>query len=172
MAPESSLFQIHGRPVGLTARRPRLPGIGNVQRCCRCRFRSKRWRTIARRGLVACAIDCRAHGPAVSGDLENGFGEAPDVIAENVRRAASAGLGGLHDRGFYRQPGTASLRSFTCRRADRSRRGGSPCAPVSFRPDGSSPQSPPPMHRTWRTPSAVFRLSKKSAPMCSSLRAT
>ena len=30
----------------------------------------------------------------VSGDLENGFGEAPEIVAETVRRAASAGLVG------------------------------------------------------------------------------
>ena len=31
----------------------------------------------------------------VSGDFENGFGEAPDLVAETVRLAAEAGLGGI-----------------------------------------------------------------------------
>ena len=35
-----------------------------------------------------------ATGLPVSGDLENGFGDAPDVVAETVRLAAEAGLSG------------------------------------------------------------------------------
>src|SRR6188508_354879 len=43
----------------------------------------------------------------VSGDLENGFGEAPEVVAETVRRAASAGLVGCtieDSTGYPEQP--------------------------------------------------------------------
>jgi 2-methylisocitrate lyase-like PEP mutase family enzyme len=48
-----------------------------------------RERMIAHVGVIAAATDL-----PVSGDLENGFGDAPEDAAETIRRAAAAGLVG------------------------------------------------------------------------------
>ncbi|MBV6634044.1 MAG: isocitrate lyase/phosphoenolpyruvate mutase family protein [Alphaproteobacteria bacterium] len=48
-----------------------------------------REQAIAHAGLIAGAVDV-----PVSGDLENGFGDAPEACAETVRQAADAGLVG------------------------------------------------------------------------------
>lgn len=45
--------------------------------------------TIAHSGALAAAVDL-----PVSADLEGGFGDAPDDVAETVRRARAAGLAG------------------------------------------------------------------------------
>ncbi len=42
----------------------------------------------------ACAIAAAVNVP-VSGDFENGFGEAPETCAETVRLAAEAGIAGI-----------------------------------------------------------------------------
>jgi 2-methylisocitrate lyase-like PEP mutase family enzyme len=64
---------------------------------------------ITRDQALAHAADLVAATPLpVSGDLENGYGESPDEVAETVRLAAEAGLGGasiedtdLPDTGAY-----------------------------------------------------------------------
>lgn len=43
----------------------------------------------------------------VSGDFENGFGAAPDIVAETVRLGAEAGLSGLCIEDIDREDGTA-----------------------------------------------------------------
>lgn len=57
----------------------------------------------------------------VSGDLENGYGAAPEDLAEIVRLAAEAGLAGcsVEDTDLPRGGG---LRPGACRRADPGRR--------------------------------------------------
>lgn len=51
--------------------------------------------TVSRDEALAHAADIVAATPLpVSGDFENGFGEAPDYLAETVRLAAEAGLSG------------------------------------------------------------------------------
>lgn len=44
--------------------------------------------------LAHCAALARATPLPVSADLENGYGDAPETVAETVRRAAAAGLAG------------------------------------------------------------------------------
>lgn len=52
--------------------------------------------TVTRDEALAHAADIVAATPLpVSGDFENGFGDAPDVCAETVRLAAEAGLAGI-----------------------------------------------------------------------------
>ena len=46
-------------------------------------------RMMAHVGAIASATDL-----PVSGDLENGFGETPEVVAETIRRAGASGLVG------------------------------------------------------------------------------
>src|SRR5229473_3340228 len=41
----------------------------------------------------------------VSADLENGFGDAPEIVAETIRFAAAAGLAGGSIEDMSRQPG-------------------------------------------------------------------
>ena len=55
---------------------------------------SKRRRADPRRGAGACPLDCRCDGFAVSADLEKGFGDAPQDVAETIRLAAEVGLVG------------------------------------------------------------------------------
>ncbi|MEM7326507.1 MAG: isocitrate lyase/phosphoenolpyruvate mutase family protein [Actinomycetota bacterium] len=51
---------------------------------------------VARDEALAHAADLAAATPLpVSGDFENGFGDAPDVVAETVRLSADAGLAGI-----------------------------------------------------------------------------
>lgn len=51
--------------------------------------------TIARDQMLAhCAEIAAATDLPVSADLGNGFGDAPEIVAETVRRAAAAGLAG------------------------------------------------------------------------------
>lgn len=59
--------------------------------------------TVSRDEALTHAADIvAAVGVPVSGDLENGFGDAPDDVAETVRRAAEAGLSGcgIEDMAF------------------------------------------------------------------------
>ena len=52
--------------------------------------------TVTRDEALAHAADIVAATPLpVSGDFENGFGDAPDICAETVRLAAEAGLAGI-----------------------------------------------------------------------------
>jgi 2-methylisocitrate lyase-like PEP mutase family enzyme len=51
--------------------------------------------TVGRDAMMAhCSAIVAAVELPVSGDLENGFGDAPEVMAETIRRAAAAGLVG------------------------------------------------------------------------------
>ncbi len=51
--------------------------------------------TIGREQMLAhCAAIAAATDLPVSADLSNGFGDAPEIVAETVRRAAAAGLAG------------------------------------------------------------------------------
>jgi 2-methylisocitrate lyase-like PEP mutase family enzyme len=54
---------------------------------------------VSRDEALAHAADLLAATPLpVSGDFENGFGDAPDEVAETVRLAAEAGLSGISSR--------------------------------------------------------------------------
>ena len=80
---------------------------------------------ISRDQALAHAADLVAATPlAVSGDLENGYAEAPDGVAETIRLAAEAGLAGasIEDTDL---PGRAPIRA---------------TSPSS----ASAPRSPPP----------------------------
>jgi 2-methylisocitrate lyase-like PEP mutase family enzyme len=61
----------------------------------------------------------------VSADLEKGFGDLPEAVAETIRLAAEAGLVGCTIEGRDGQSGQSSLRCWPGCRTDRSRRGGS-----------------------------------------------
>jgi 2-methylisocitrate lyase-like PEP mutase family enzyme len=46
-----------------------------------------------------------ATGLPVSADLENGFGDSPEIVAETIKRAAAAGLAGCSIEDMSRAPG-------------------------------------------------------------------
>src|SRR5215469_1778365 len=55
---------------------------------------SPRWRVTREEALVQARVICGATDLPVSADLEKGFGDAPEVVAETIRLAAGAGLVG------------------------------------------------------------------------------
>ncbi len=76
-------------------RRGRLPGAGHHQRRPRRHPRSQGRQREPRRGLWPTRPTWwRATDLPVSADLENGFADAPDEVAETVRLAVEAGLAG------------------------------------------------------------------------------
>src|ERR1700730_15464021 len=54
--------------------------------------------------LAQARVICDATDLPVSADLEKGFGDAPEVVAETIRLAAGAGLGGLSVGDAMRNP--------------------------------------------------------------------
>src|SRR3954449_1099776 len=54
--------------------------------------------------LAQARVICEATDLPVSADLEKGFGDAPEIVAETIRLAAEA-AGRLLDRGRQRQSG-------------------------------------------------------------------
>ena len=60
--------------------------------------------------LANARADRRGHRPAGIGDLEKGFGDAPDAAAETIRQAAGRRPGRRLDRGRDRQQGRAAVR--------------------------------------------------------------
>jgi hypothetical protein len=76
------------------SRRPWLPGICHIERCSAAAL-GKRDGGLTREEALAHArqiVD--ATDLPVSADLEKGFGDEPQVVAETVRLAAGAGLVG------------------------------------------------------------------------------
>ena len=62
--------------------------------------------TIGREQMMAhVAAIVSATDLPVSADLENGFGDSPDVVAETIRLAAAAGLAGCSIEDMSHQPG-------------------------------------------------------------------
>ena len=57
--------------------------------------------------MLHVATIASATGLPVSADLENGFGDTPEVVAETVRLAAATGLVGCSIEDMSRQPGHA-----------------------------------------------------------------
>src|SRR4051812_9481991 len=55
--------------------------------------------------LAQARVICAATDLPVSADLEKGFGDAPEIVAETVRLAAPAGPGGLRRAGGARAAG-------------------------------------------------------------------
>lgn len=66
----------------------------------------QRDRTINRHEMIAhvCSVASATDLP-VSADLENGYGDAPEIVAETIRLAADAGLVGGSIEDMSRQPG-------------------------------------------------------------------
>jgi len=82
-----------GRWLRPLACRPRLPGTGYVE--CRLRLLGRRDGGLTRDEALAHArLIVDATDLPVSADLENGFGDAPEAVAETVRLAAGVGLVG------------------------------------------------------------------------------
>ena len=102
----------------------------------------------------------------VSADLEKGFGDAPEIVAETIRLAAEVGLVGCTIEDATGNP-DRPLYDFglAVERIAAAAQGGT-CIPVSLCPDGASAQSALRHQRVWKTPSAAFKLSKELARMC------
>jgi hypothetical protein len=91
--------------------------------------------------LAQARVICEATDLPVSADLEKGFGDAPEIVAETI------GLGGggprrLFDRGRKRQPGRTDLRTRPGDRADRRRRRGGAGAAVPIHADRADGKLP------------------------------
>jgi 2-methylisocitrate lyase-like PEP mutase family enzyme len=101
----------------------------------------------------------------VSADLEQGFGDAPEIVAETIRPAAQVGLVGCTiedstgnpDRPLY-DLGLAVERIAAAAEAARA-------LPFPFMLTARAHNFVT-LIRTWTTPSAAFRPTKKPAPMC------
>jgi 2-methylisocitrate lyase-like PEP mutase family enzyme len=110
-------------------------GIGF--RCCRRDGGLTRNEALAHARLLVDATNL-----PVSADLEKGFGDGPEVVAETIRLAAEAGLVGCaiedatgnQDRPLYDLPLAVERIAAAAQAATRSR--------VSFCPHCSSPQFP------------------------------
>jgi 2-methylisocitrate lyase-like PEP mutase family enzyme len=74
----------------------------------------------------------------VSADLEKGFGDAPEVVAETIRLAAGVGLVGCTIEDADWEPRLSPLRCWLGHREDCGSRGGGTRAAVSFYGDGAS----------------------------------
>ncbi len=62
--------------------------------------------SIGREETIAhVSVIVAATGLPVSADLENGFGDSPEAVAETIRLAAAAGLAGCSIEDMSRQPG-------------------------------------------------------------------
>ena len=73
----------------------------------------------------------------VSADLEKGFGDRPEDVAETVRLAAEAGLVGCTIEDSTGNPDPPAIRIQSRRRPDRSSRSGGKGSSVSLCLDGS-----------------------------------
>ena len=98
---------------------------------------------------VAAAVEV-----PVSADLENGFADDPDGVAQTVRLAVSAGLAGCSIEDWS---GTQPLRRRPRHGADRGRRGGCRRRARRHRAGRELPARPPRSRRHDRAPAAVRR---------------
>jgi Phosphoenolpyruvate phosphomutase len=78
----------------------------------------------------------------VSADLEKGFGDAPEVVAETIPLAAVVGRW-MYDRGRDSQPRPSTLRFWLGRRTHCGSGTGGTCIAVSLCPEGAGAQSAP-----------------------------
>jgi 2-methylisocitrate lyase-like PEP mutase family enzyme len=83
-----------GRRLRPHSRRPWVPGIGHIQRCVRLCPWSKDGGLTRDEALEHARLVVDATDLPVSADLEKGFGDAPEVVAETIRLAAEVGLVG------------------------------------------------------------------------------
>ena len=92
--------------------------------------------------MAQARVICEATDLPVSADLEKGFGDAPEIVAETDQTGGRSGAGRLLDRGCERQPGRADLRPRPCDGADRRRGGGGAGVAVSVHADGTDRKFP------------------------------
>ena len=99
----------------------------------------------------------------VSADLENAFADEPAGVAETIGLAAAAGLAGCSVEDFTRRPGEPiydlGLARERVAAAAAARRPGPWCSPPA-------PRTTCTVGRTWPTPSAACRRTRKPAPTC------
>ena len=76
------------------SRRPWLPGIGNIEPASASALGRRDGGLTRDEALVHARLIVEATDLPVSADLEKGFGDAPEVVAETIRLAAGVGLVG------------------------------------------------------------------------------
>ena len=89
--------------------------------------------TIDRQEMMAhVATIASATDLPVSADLENGFGDTPEIVAETITLAAAAGLAGCSIEDMSRAPGHPIYEHRACRRTSPRSRGSRALSSLPF----------------------------------------
>ena len=104
--------------------------------------------------LAQARVICDATDLPVSADLEKGFGDTPEIVAETIRLAAEAGLVGCSIEDASGNPDAPIFETRPCDGADRGRcRGGAGIA-VSVHADRADGKFPARAAPIWTTRSS------------------
>ena len=124
-----------------------------------------------RRGAAHAAAIAGATDLPVNGDLENGFGDAPEEVAATITGAIDAGLAGGSIEDYTGRRRRADLRARRRRRAGGGGRGGGARGAGAVRAHRSRRELPARPGRPRRHDRAPARRSRRQGPTCSTPRA-